>query len=235
MSDAPETSAALIRALLGMTFVTGLVDAVSFLSLGHIFTANMTGNVVLLGVATAGVPEVSVARSLTALLAFLAGAAAGGRILAGSGSGRVFTTFAIEGVCLAAATVSAIGYQVPAAEGHQLYSMIVLTSLAMGMRNAGVRKLAIPDLTTTVLTLTITGIAADSSLAGGSNPRWQRRTASVFALFAGAMLGAICVKRSVFLTLLVATLASSLCGVVLVRCFRESTRDMIRPDLLGGT
>src|ERR1051325_4533916 len=116
MSDAPETSAALVRALLGMTFVTGLVDAVSFLSLGHIFTANMTGNVVLLGVATAGVPEVSVARSLTALPAFLAGAAAGGRILAGSGYGRVFTTFAIEGVCLAAATVSAIGYQVPGAE-----------------------------------------------------------------------------------------------------------------------
>ena len=224
MSDAPETSVALPRALLGMTFVTGLVDAVSFLSLGRVFTANMTGNVVLLGVATAGVPEISVSRSLTALLAFLVGAAAGGRILAGSGSDRVFTTFAIEGVCLAAATVSAIGYQGSAAEGHQLYSMIVLTSLAMGMRNAGVRKLAIPDLTTTVLTLTITGIAADSSLAGGSNPRWQRRTASVFALFAGAGLGAILLKRTVFLALLVTTLASCLCSVVLLRSLSEGTR-----------
>jgi len=223
MSDAPETSVALPRALLGMTFVTGLVDAVSFLSLGRVFTANMTGNVVLLGVATAGVPEISVPRSLTALLAFLVGAAAGGRILAGSGSDRVFTTFAIEGVCLAAATVSAIGYQGSAAEGHQLYSMIVLTSVAMGMRNAGVRKLAIPDLTTTVLTLTITGLAADSSLAGGSNPRWQRRTASVFALFAGAGLGAILLKRTVFLALLVTTLASCLCSVVLLRSFRQST------------
>ena len=224
MSDAPETSVALTRALLGMTFVTGLVDAVSFLSLGRVFTANMTGNVVLLGVATAGVPEISVSRSLTALMAFLVGAAAGGRILAGSGSDRVFTTFAIEGVCLAAATVSAIGYQGSAAEGHQLYSMIVLTSLAMGMRNAGVRKLAIPDLTTTVLTLTITGLAADSSLAGGSNPRWQRRTASVFALFAGAGLGAILVERTVFLALLVTTLASCLCSVVLLRSFNEGTR-----------
>jgi len=207
-----------------MTFVTGLVDAVSFLSLGHIFTANMTGNVVLLGVATAGVPEVSVARSLTALLAFLVGAAAGGRILAGSSADRVFTTFTIEGVCLAAATVSAIGYQGSAAEGHQLYSMIVLTSVAMGMRNAGVRKLAIPDLTTTVLTLTITGLAADSSLAGGSNPRWQRRTAAVFALFAGAGLGAILLERTVFLALLVTTLASCLCSVVLLRSFNEGTR-----------
>src|SRR2546421_3300049 len=225
MVDAPRPSAATIRALLGLTVVTGLVDAVSFLSLGRVFTANMTGNVVILGFATAGVPGVSVARSLTALLAFIGGAAVGGRILAGVGSDRVFATFAVEGVCLGAATVSAIGYQVSSPEWQQLYSMIVLTSVAMGMRNAGVRKLAIPDLTTTVLTLTITGLAADSSLAGGSNPRWQRRTASVFALFAGAMLGAICVNRSVFLTLLVATLASSLCGVVLVRCFRESTRD----------
>jgi uncharacterized membrane protein YoaK (UPF0700 family) len=224
VSDAPETSAALTRALIGLTFVTGLVDAVSFLSLGHVFTANMTGNVVLLGVATAGVPEISVSRSLTALMAFLVGAAAGGRILAASGSDRVFTTFAIEGVCLAGATVCAIGYQGSAAEGHQLYSMIVLTSVAMGMRNAGVRKLAIPDLTTTVLTLTITGLAADSSLAGGSNPRWQRRTASVFALFAGAGLGAILLERTVFLALLVTTLASCLCSVVLLRSFREGTR-----------
>ena len=224
MSGAPETSEAQIRALLGMTFVTGLVDAVSFLSLGHVFTANMTGNVVLLGLATAGVPEVSVPRSLSALLAFLVGAAGGGRILVGSGSDRVSTTFGIECACLAAATVCAIGYRVSAVDGYQLYAMIVLTSLAMGMRNAGVRKLAIPDLTTTVLTLTITGLAADSSLAGGSNPRWQRRTASVFALFAGAALGAILLERTVFLALLVTALASCLGSVGLLRSFSEGTR-----------
>jgi len=224
MVDAPRTSAATTRALLGLTVVTGLVDAVSFLSLGRVFTANMTGNVVVLGFATAGVPGVSVARSLTALLAFIGGAAVGGRILAGTGSNRVFATFAIEGVCLAAATVSAIGYEVSSAEMQQLYSMIVLMSVAMGMRNAGARKLAIPDLTTTVLTLTITGLAADSSLAGGSNPRWQRRAASVFALFAGAGLGAILLERTVFLALLVTTIASCLCSVALLRSFSEATR-----------
>src|ERR1700745_2671086 len=55
-------------ALLGMTAVTGLVDAVSFLSLGRVFTANMTGNVVILAFATARVPGLSIAHSLTALL-----------------------------------------------------------------------------------------------------------------------------------------------------------------------
>ncbi len=70
-------------ALLRMTAVTGLVNAVSFLSLGHVFTANMT-DIVLLAFASTGVPQVSLARSITALLGFLAGAAVGGRIMAGA-------------------------------------------------------------------------------------------------------------------------------------------------------
>ena len=62
----PEASSALVVALFGLTFVTGVVDAVSFLGLGHVFTANMTGNVVILAFATARVPGLSIARSLTA-------------------------------------------------------------------------------------------------------------------------------------------------------------------------
>jgi uncharacterized membrane protein YoaK (UPF0700 family) len=64
-------------ALLGMTAVTGLVDAARFLPLGRVFTANITGNIVLLAFACTGVPQVSVARSIAALLGFLAGAAVG--------------------------------------------------------------------------------------------------------------------------------------------------------------
>jgi uncharacterized membrane protein YoaK (UPF0700 family) len=60
--------------LLGLTATAGMIDAVSFLALGRIFTANMTGNVVFLGFAVAGAAETSVARSGTALPAFLAGA-----------------------------------------------------------------------------------------------------------------------------------------------------------------
>jgi hypothetical protein len=66
-----------------------------------------------------------------------------------------------------------------------------LTALAMGLRNATVRRLAVPDLTTTVLTLTLTGLAADSSLAGGANPRIERRIASVLLMFAGAAIGTL--------------------------------------------
>ena len=64
----------------------------------------------------------------------------------------------------------------------------------MGLRNATVRRLAVPDLTTTVLTLTLTGIAADSTPAGGRNPRLGRRLASVLAIFAGSAVGAVLVS-----------------------------------------
>ena len=68
--------------LLGMTAVTGLVDAVSFLPLGSVFTANMTGNILILAFATARVAGLSAARSSTALIAFVMGAILGGRITA---------------------------------------------------------------------------------------------------------------------------------------------------------
>ena len=86
---------------------------------------------------------------------------------------------------------------------NRLYAVIVLTAVAMGLRNATVRRLAVPDLTTTVLTLTLTGLAADSSLAGGNNPRPLRRIFSVVAMFAGAAIGAILLRYGLALPLVV--------------------------------
>src|SRR5260370_18739178 len=62
------------------TAITGLIDAISYLALGHVFTANMTGNVVFLAFAVAGAPGLSITRSLTALVAFLAGALIAGGV-----------------------------------------------------------------------------------------------------------------------------------------------------------
>src|SRR5262249_37295888 len=74
--------------------------------------------------------------------------------------------------------------------------------LAMGFRNATVRRLAVPDLTTTVLTLTLTAVAADSSLAGGDNPRLGRRLTSIAAMLAGAALGALLLQYGLALPLI---------------------------------
>src|SRR5258707_6759506 len=68
----------LTRALIALTFTTGLVDAVSYLGLGRVFTANMTGNVVLLGFGIAGSGGLPVLAPIISLAAFLIGAVVGG-------------------------------------------------------------------------------------------------------------------------------------------------------------
>ena len=71
------------------------------------------------------------------------------------------------------------------------YGLIVVLGISMGIQNAAARKLAVPDLTTTVLTMTITGITADSPIAGKSGARTGRRGLTVVAMFAGAIVGAV--------------------------------------------
>jgi uncharacterized membrane protein YoaK (UPF0700 family) len=222
MSESASTETVVPYALLGMTVVTGLVDAVSFLSLGHVFTANMTGNIVFLAFATAHVSGLSIARSLTALLAFLVGAILGGRVMARASADSQIRfaaqAFLLEVAFLFAASFCSIGYRGDLlVHSFQPFALIALTALAMGTRNAAVRKLAIPDLTTTVLTLTITGIGADSSLANGNDPRLARRVASVAAMFLGAALGAVVIHYSISGALWLASAISAACGVVLFR------------------
>jgi uncharacterized membrane protein YoaK (UPF0700 family) len=229
MASSPTTEKIIPYALLGMTAVTGLVDAVSFLSLGRVFTANMTGNVVVLAFATAQVSGLSIARSLTALLTFLVGAILGGRVMAraSADSQNRFTAqaFLLEVAFLFATSLCAIGYRRDLLE-HSLrpFALIALTALAMGTRNAAVRKLAIPDLTTTVLTLTIAGIGADSSIANGNNPRLARRVGSVVAMFLGAALGAVIIRYSISAALWLGTAISALCSAALFRALRTSGR-----------
>jgi uncharacterized membrane protein YoaK (UPF0700 family) len=220
--NSPTLEKTTAYALLGMTVVTGIVDAVSFLSLGRVFTANMTGNVVILAFATARVPGLSIARSSTALLSFLVGAIFGGRIMARAKAETQIQfaalAFLLEVAFLLTASLCAIGYRGHLlADSFQSFILIALTALAMGTRNAAARKLAIPDLTTTVLTLTITGIGADSSLANGNNPRWARRVSAVVAMFLGAALGAVIIRYSISAALYLATAISALCSASLFR------------------
>ncbi len=225
----PPTTSAPPSILLGMTAVTGMVDAVSFLALGHVFTANMTGNIVFLGLAIGGVASLSVSGSLLALICFAAGAVVGGRMtrkMIPQNSGETLThALVIETIFFFLAAAVAIGFVAPYEEHKLTISLIIaLTAVAMGLRNSIVRKLAIPDLTTTVLTLTITGFAADSSLAGGDNPRWQRRGAAILAILAGAAAGAAMLRYSVAVPLLVCGLISGICA--LIQMHLESKRSL---------
>ena len=205
--------------LLLLSVTTGLVDAISVLGLGKVFTANMTGNVVFLGFAAVGTPGFRVAPYCMALAAFLTGALVAGRI-GKAHAGRplrrwLMVAASIETILLWIAAAVAIGYDVtmqPA--GPQMFGIIALTALAMGFRNATIRQLKVPDLTTTVLTLTLTGLAADSSAAGGGNPNWGRRIASIVAIFVGAGVGALLVTHGGLVPPLVLAGALILVGTI---------------------
>jgi uncharacterized membrane protein YoaK (UPF0700 family) len=190
----------LARALLALTLTTGLVDAVSYLALGRVFTANMTGNVVLLGFGIAGSGGLPVVAPIVSLGAFLVGAGAGGvlvRRMAERHPALVARGLAVETCLLAAAAIVAATTTVHPGDASA-YVLIVLMACAMGVRNAIVRSIAVPDLTTTVLTMTLTGLAAESRLAGGSGTGSVRRLAAVLAMLAGAFSGALLLKSSVF-------------------------------------
>lgn len=200
MSRQPSESSPqdkLLPSLMVLTFTTGVIDAVSFVGLGHVFTANMTGNVVFIGFALAGARDVSIARSLVALVAFGGGALLGGRLVRGlalASARHLAIASASEAASLAIAADLALG-RMGLPPRSIVYAMITLTAFAMGLRNSIVRKLGVSDVTTTVLTLTITGLAADSSLAGGDNARSGRRVISVIAMLGGAFLGALVLRE----------------------------------------
>jgi uncharacterized membrane protein YoaK (UPF0700 family) len=202
-------------ALLALSVITGLVDAVSYLGLGHVFTANMTGNVVLLGFGLANTGGLPVIAPLVSLAAFLLGAGTGGRIVAGLAARhtRYFgVALAIEAGLLGCAAIIAAAATVTIGS-LAAYAIIALVAFAMGVRNATVRKLAVPDLTTTVLTLTITGLAADSRPAGGASPNARRRVAAVASILIGALIGALLEKHDLALPL---ALAAVMVGATLV-------------------
>jgi uncharacterized membrane protein YoaK (UPF0700 family) len=195
--------------LVALTGVTALVDAFSYLVLGHVFVANMTGNVVFLAFALAGTGGFSALASIVAIAGFAAAALVAGRLgrrLDGQRERLLAVTAAAQATLLLVAVILTLLVPDPVPSAPR-YTLIVLLSLTMGAQNATARKLAVPDLTTTVLTLTITGVAADSPLAGATGARLARRGISVLAMLIGALIGALCVLHLHIVVPLVIALA----------------------------
>jgi uncharacterized membrane protein YoaK (UPF0700 family) len=190
--SSPLSSRQTVAALLALTAVTGLVDAVSYLRLGRVFVANMTGNVVFLGFSVDPHSGLSPVASLIAIAGFVLGSLAGGRVahtMAARPDRWLATAFAAEAVILGLVAVLTGTGVLPFA-GNARFATIVVLAAALGVQNSTVRHLGAPDLTTTVLTLTLTGLTADSALAGGPGAKPHRRLGSVAAMLAGAGAGA---------------------------------------------
>jgi uncharacterized membrane protein YoaK (UPF0700 family) len=193
--------------LLILTAVTGLVDAVSILALGRVFVANMTGNVVFAGFALVGAPGFSLSASLFALAGFLAGAWGGGVMTSRIGHDRALHLRAATGIELTMVAVAlliavasgggaAFHGTTNLAHGAAAFSDVITDALAavlavaLGVQNAVARKLAVPDLTTTVLTMTLTGIGADSRSGRGGRALLIRRTLAVLTMLGSGALSA---------------------------------------------
>ena len=103
----------------------------------------------------------------------------------------MMVVMSIEVALTIAAALIALGVSASGlSSGWPRFTVISLLSLSMGARNTAVRRLGVADMTTTVLTTTLTGLASDSTLAGGTNTNGPHRLTSVVSMFSGAVVGA---------------------------------------------
>lgn len=177
--------------MMALTFSTGIIDAVGYLGLDRVFTGNMTGNVVVLGMAVTGADDLPVLGPALALLFFLVGAAVGGRVLRGASVPWSRRTNVLFGSV--AVLVLAVGVLVMATDSHAAaVTATTLLATAMGVQAATARFIAVKDVTTVVVTSVLTGLAADSRLGtgSGSGAGTTRRIVVVAVLLAGAAVGA---------------------------------------------
>ncbi|BDZ45651.1 YoaK family protein [Naasia aerilata] len=178
--------------MLVLTFSTGVIDAVGYLGLDRVFTGNMTGNVVILGMALTGADGLPVVGPVVALACFVLGAILAGALLRGVAkgwSGRVTTLLGLVGLVVTASVVPILAGGESAPEPLLLLTTGML-GFAMGMQAGVARHIAIADVTTVVVTSTLAGLAFDSWLGRRVGQKWGRRLLAVILISLGALVGA---------------------------------------------
>ncbi len=202
--------------MLALTFSTGIVDAVGYLGLDRVFTGNMTGNVVILGMALTGADGLPIVGPVIALAMFMVGAAVAGLTLRGvdaGWSGRSTALFSAVGVLLAVAAVIAFA----TGERSEPLNLAITggLGLAMGMQAGAARHIGVKDVTTVVVTSTLVGLAFDSRFGRGGGQPWARRAGAVLLIGAGAAVGALLLNVHIGLGMAAAaliTLVAALLG-----------------------
>ena len=210
--------------LVALTFAAGVVDAVSYLGLGQIFTANMTGNVVFLGLAIGGGRLPTALHSVGALIGFSLGALIAGRLLGRTRTAETWprrVTWVLFGDLGCLAGFGAVWVAVGGAPGSGvLYVLIALSSLGMGMQNAAGRHLAVPGLTTTVITTALSGFMVDLPALGISGSTQRRTGWAIVAILSGAVVGAFLMVHAPVLAPLVTLVVLAAVAVYASSVFR---------------
>jgi uncharacterized membrane protein YoaK (UPF0700 family) len=190
--QSPVSQRLTVTALLLLTFATGLVDAVSVLVLGHVFVANMTGNVIFLGFWLVPHSGVDLAAAAVAFASFVVGAVLGGRLarhLDAKVRRWIVVALSFEVVVLSSLSILA-GAGVLQYHGTDRLILIAGLAVVFGNQTTTARQFGVQELSTTVLTQTIVGIGFDSRLAGGTGHREKLRYGVVLTMCGGAALGA---------------------------------------------
>lgn len=198
--------------LLTLTLVAGYMDALSYLGLNGAFTANMTGNLVLLGLAAGQAAGDRALGSGMAIVGFALGAASGGRVL-GQGQERTVWPWSVTialGVELVVLTGFAVGWRQAEAQpsGPSVAMLITIAAMAMGIQSAVGRRLGVSGVSTTYVTGTLTSLMTELVLLTGTPAGWLRWAGVLGVTVAGALIGAV--------TLHLWPLASPLLPVVLL-------------------
>jgi len=160
----PYTTLGRESMLLVLTLAAASVDAISYLGLGHVFTAMMTGNTVLLGLALAQGEVLAAVRSILALIGFAIGAFVGAIIVERESyppewPAAVTAALAFETIILAIFAANFTLFD--GIRGGMIYLLIILSALAMGVQSAAVRRLGVPGIATTYITGTLTSLMVD--------------------------------------------------------------------------
>ena len=206
----------LTHTLIGLTFVTGIVDAVAFLGLGEVFAGMQTGNVLFLGFGIAGAGGAELGAPLIAIGAFLAGGSVAtvvGRRLGPAHPRVLLAAIAPEVALLALAALAAAAFTIEPRAGSG-YALVAVLCFAMGLRNTVARQAANPNLASTVLNLTVTAIGSHTPMSLAAGEDLAQRVAGFLSILLGALCGALLLEASVALALGVAAAVACAAGLL---------------------
>jgi uncharacterized membrane protein YoaK (UPF0700 family) len=181
--------------LVALTVSSGAVDAISWLAFGKVFSAFMTGNIVLLGFGVAGAPGPPVLRAASSLAAFGLGAALGGRLVMparsdGTWPRRVTLALALAFLVEALFLALWLGVDAQPTSGEANW-LIAIMAFAMGIQTAAVFSLGVRAVFTTAATATWAALMGDLSQWSESAADRRRLASVLVGLFAGAVAGGL--------------------------------------------
>ncbi len=179
----------------------------AFSRLDHVFVANITGNIIFIGLALVGARGFSIAAPLTVFASFLTGAAAAGFPLPHPVTHRGRAAHAAALVQLFdLALATGVFASSPHPGTAMRDALLVVLALGMGAKSALVRAVGVPGLTTSVFTSTLTELASDGASGRWRNSGFAVRIVATLALLVGAILGAVLtLKTSPWCALALAT------------------------------